>query len=190
MNVLPVGAVQTRTDSTFFAVLAVIAVVLGIGYVLGGLLTSTPWTQRFRATARPLAAAIATTAMLGSLYFSEVRELEPCRWCWYQRIAWYPLALILVVSVVRRDRNAHWYAWPLVVVGGVIASYHHLIERYPDLADESSCSLTVPCTAPYFRVWGQITIAAMSVMGFVSVALLLLVDRKYDRSYPTSKESQ
>jgi disulfide bond formation protein DsbB len=32
---------------------------------------------------------------LGSLFFSEVMQLQPCLLCWYQRIAMFPLVLVL-----------------------------------------------------------------------------------------------
>ncbi len=183
VNFSLLGASVTKPDTAFFAVLAIIAVVLGLAFLViwywvgncGAALAA-----RCGQYARPLAAAIASVATAGSLYFSEIREFEPCRWCWYQRIMWFPLALLLVVSVWKKDRTARRYMWPPVVVGIVIASYHHLIERYPDLADAASCNAAVPCTSPYFRVWGQITIAAMSLMGLVAIACLLWVDRAWD----------
>lgn len=188
-----IAAVPTRFDNAMFAVLALVAIVLAVAaFVISFLSGSDREPSRLHSVvgrgARPLAAAIASVAMLGSLYYSEVRHFEPCRWCWYQRVCWYPLAMVLVLSVIRRDGGARRYAWPLASVGLVIASYHHLIERYPDLADESGCSISVPCTAPYFRVWGQITIAAMSVMGFLSILLLLAVDRRWDRRLTSAKD--
>ncbi|NBY12413.1 MAG: disulfide bond formation protein B [Actinobacteria bacterium] len=54
----------------------------------------------FRPFARPLSAAIATTCMLGSLYFSEIVNYKPCRLCWMQRGAMYPLAIMLVIFTV------------------------------------------------------------------------------------------
>ena len=50
-----------------------------------------------------LAWAMATIAMLGSLYYSEVAGFPPCEYCWYQRIAMYPLVVILGIAMVRRD---------------------------------------------------------------------------------------
>ena len=49
------------------------------------------------------AAAIATVCTAGSLYLSEVAEFTPCKLCWYQRIAMYPSALLLVMAAARRD---------------------------------------------------------------------------------------
>ena len=45
-----------------------------------------------------LAFVTALTAMLGSLYYSEMAGFVPCTLCWYQRIFMYPLAVILLVE--------------------------------------------------------------------------------------------
>src|SRR5690606_23005038 len=42
----------------------------------------------------PLTLAVAGVATLGSLYFSEVADYVPCRLCWFQRVAMYPIALV------------------------------------------------------------------------------------------------
>src|SRR4051812_10965964 len=52
-----------------------------------------------------LAALVAVVATCGSLYLSEVAHFVPCTMCWYQRIAMYPLAPMLVVAAWRRDRG-------------------------------------------------------------------------------------
>ena len=44
-------------------------------------------------------------SMLGSLYISEIGNLIPCRYCWIQRIAMYPLALILSIAWLTRDKR-------------------------------------------------------------------------------------
>ena len=49
-----------------------------------------------------VAAVVALTATAGSLYFSEVAGFEPCALCWYQRIAMYPLVLILGIAAAAR----------------------------------------------------------------------------------------
>ena len=60
-----------------------------------------------------IAFLVAAVAMAGSLYFSEVANYMPCRLCWFQRIAMYPLAVILLVAAIRGDRGVRWYAVPL-----------------------------------------------------------------------------
>ena len=53
-----------------------------------------------------LAAAAALVGTLGSLYLSEVANFPPCRLCWFQRVAMYPLVVVLGVAGVRRDFGA------------------------------------------------------------------------------------
>src|SRR5207342_697395 len=76
----------------------------------------------------PLAFVVALIATLGSLYLSEVAHFVPCRLCWYQRIAMYPLPIILAVGWWKRDSGVRRYALPLAVVGACISVYHVLVE--------------------------------------------------------------
>jgi disulfide bond formation protein DsbB len=124
--------------------------------------------------ALPLAWLVAAGATLGSLYFSEVANYTPCRLCWYQRIAMYPLAVILLVAMLRRDRAVKWYAVPVAGIGAAISAYHYLIEWKPSF-DSGSCDVTVPCTIPWFRELGFVTLAFMAFAGFVAIITLLTV---------------
>ena len=134
--------------------------------------------------ARVVAATIAVVTMLGSLYYSEIVGYLPCELCWFQRIAMYPLSAILVVGVLRRDRAAHWYALPFVVVGAPLALYHWLVERVPSLAEGSSCSAFVPCNVPYFQELGYVTLAFMDMSAFLLIGALLLVGARSPASDP------
>ena len=69
----------------------------------------------------------AVVATAGSLYFSEVMDLQPCVLCWYQRILMYPLAAVLAVGILRRDRGIAAYVLPLTLLGLAIATYHNFI---------------------------------------------------------------
>ncbi|HEY7450977.1 MAG TPA: disulfide bond formation protein B [Candidatus Limnocylindria bacterium] len=121
-----------------------------------------------------LAWLIAATAMAGSLYFSEVAHLVPCALCWYQRIAMYPLAFILLVAAVRGDLGVRPYATVLAAVGAVVAAYHVLLQRFPNLPS-GSCSFEVPCSAIDLERFGFITIPVMALVGFVSILTLLWI---------------
>ena len=61
-----------------------------------------------------LVAAIATA---GSLFFSVVMDFVPCTLCWYQRIAMYPLAVILLIGFSQEDRKSITYALPFTIIG-------------------------------------------------------------------------
>ncbi len=118
---------------------------------------------------------VAAGATIGSLYFSEVAGFVPCRLCWFQRIAMYPLVPILLVGALRRDPGVRWYAVPLAAIGAAIAGWHTLIEWRPAL-DSGECELTGPsCTFVWFREFGFLTLASMALIGFLTVLILLLV---------------
>jgi hypothetical protein len=127
----------------------------------------------------PLTLAVGAVSMLGSLYFSEVADYVPCRLCWFQRIAMYPIALVALVALVRRDRGARWYLVPMAVIGAVISTYHYLIERGV-LNDSESCALFGPsCADVWFEEFGFVTLAFMALAGFVAVIVLNTVS--FDR---------
>jgi disulfide bond formation protein DsbB len=166
------------TATTFFALLA-LAVQLFLVAVLIAAAAPSLRTRMVRGLG-PLAfvgaTAIAAVSMLGSLYLSEVAHFIPCKLCWYQRIAMYPTALVLVVAAARRDRSIRPYAIGLCVVGALIALYHALIERFPSL-ESSTCDPTNPCSLKWVEKFGFVTIPVMALSGFLAIIALLFIDR-------------
>jgi len=122
--------------------------------------------------ANHIAAAIALTSMIGSLYFSEVVGYVPCALCWYQRVAMYPLGIALVIAAVRRDRSVRWYVVPAAGIGAVISLYHWSLERFPSL-DAGVCSVQVPCEFIWFEKFGFVTLAFMALTGFLAIITLV-----------------
>ncbi|MDE0584452.1 disulfide bond formation protein B [Planococcus sp. A6] len=55
---------------------------------------------------------VSLVAMLGSLYFSEVQGFIPCELCWYQRIAMYPLVLILGIATFTKGASLRFATLP------------------------------------------------------------------------------
>ena len=75
----------------------------------------------------------ATVATAGSLYFSEIMDLPPCSLCWYQRIAMYPLVIILALGIRRRDRSLPAYVLPLSLIGlAITRQATHSSDKKPD----------------------------------------------------------
>lgn len=120
-----------------------------------------------------LAFLVAATATAGSLYFSEVANYEPCRLCWYQRIAMYPLVVILLVAAIRGDRSVRWYAGPVAAIGMAVSTYHYVVEWNPSL-DAGACGLGPSCTAVWFRELGFISLALMALCGFAAILVLVV----------------
>ncbi len=122
-----------------------------------------------------LAWFIALVGMIGSLFFSDVMDLPPCVLCWYQRIAMYPLVLILGIGIVQRDARAKAYALPFGIIGLAISFYHNLL--YYGLITEAitPCSQGVPCTARQLELFGFISIPLMTLVAFSVIVLSLLI---------------
>lgn len=168
--------------STFFALLTVVAnltVLGGLFIYLGSPYNAAADRLRVRITtslgdgALTLAWLVALVATLGSLYYSEVANFIPCKLCWYQRIAMYPLALILGIAALKRDLNVRRYVVPMVAVGGAISIYHYVLQRWPNL-ETAACDPTAPCTATYVWKFHYISIPLMALSGFALIAVLLL----------------
>ena len=172
------------TVTLFFAMLAV-ALQVALVSVAFGFVVSASFRAAVIASIGPVAlwagAAIATVCTFGSLYLSEVAKFTPCKFCWYQRIAMYPAALILVLAAVRRDGAARRFVGPLAVVGAVVSSYHVLIERFPNL-ESGSCDPNNPCSLIWFEKFGYVTIPVMALTGFLGIVAVLLVHRAWERS--------
>ncbi|MCB1246711.1 MAG: disulfide bond formation protein B [Acidimicrobiia bacterium] len=169
-----------NTMATFFALAALAANVATVALVVMGLTgrgrDRSPF-EMLRGTILWLAGSVALAAMLGSLYLSEIAHLVPCRFCWFQRIAMYPLALILLMAAYRKDGMARLYAATLAVIGAGIAIYHRFLQAFPSL-DSGSCAAVGPaCTAALIEKFGFVTIPYMSMSGFLLILALLWADR-------------
>jgi disulfide bond formation protein DsbB len=183
---------NTETMQLLSALLALFAVggtlVLLVARLLSGRSVSAAnFVLAFRPVALPLAFMVAGFAMFGSLWFSEAANYNPCKLCWYQRIATYSLAIVFLVALVRRwaaarrvpagdafaaQREITPYAIVLAAVGTVVSTYHYLLEWNPTW-ESNVCSLDVPCTTIWFREFGFVSLPFMALCGFVSIIILL-----------------
>jgi disulfide bond formation protein DsbB len=124
-----------------------------------------------------LAWVFALLSVAGSLFFSEVMQLPPCVLCWYQRIAMYPLVLIIGTGILMRDVRMKLYAIPFALIGLAIAAYHNLL--YYGLIPESitPCTEGVPCNAVQIELLGFITIPLMGLAAFAAIAFCLMLHK-------------
>jgi disulfide bond formation protein DsbB len=170
---------------TTLGVLALVAVGLSVGLVVAlavargraGLSDALLGQER-----HPIGWAwgVALIAMAGSLYLSEIAHLIPCSFCWYQRIAMYPLVFVLGVGMLRGDTGVWRYGLPLAVVGLLIAAYHVTIQWLPSL-DVGACSVGAPCSGRYVAVFGFISIPTMAGAAVLLIISLLLLVRALER---------
>jgi disulfide bond formation protein DsbB len=172
---------STETGTLFLALLAVASQV-AIVAVAALAIASRPSLARLRDTlgaqALQLAFLVALVATLGSLWLSDGAHFVPCRLCWYQRIAMYPLAVILGVASLRRDVGVRVYALPVVAIGATISVWHMLVERFPTLESATSCDPANPCSLIWVERFGYLTIPTMALTAFTLIAVLLLLAPK------------
>jgi len=125
------------------------------------------------ASARHIALFAAWVATCGSLFFSEVLGWRPCALCWYQRILMYPLAMLLAIGIIRRDRGLHLYVLPFSIAGMCISLYHYLLIK-TDWFPPPACAVDVPCTVDYLNWFGFINIPFLALAAFLIITCMLL----------------
>jgi disulfide bond formation protein DsbB len=86
----------------------------------------------------------------------------------------YPLAVILGVAAYRRDFGIRRYAYPLVVIGAVLAAYQYVLQIRPSL-ESGFCGVDASCTERYVWQFGFISFPFMSLVGFAMIFTLLYV---------------
>lgn len=172
---------------TFSALLALVALAGGLITFLS-LVVRSSWADTWIATVREYGVwamcAITSTATVGSLYFSESVGYAPCKYCWYQRIAMYSIAIITLVAAVMKDNGIARYTIALAPLGLAVSVYHYLLE-WGVINQKSACSLDVPCTTIWFREFGFVTLCFMAGCAFIAViafSIALL------RAQPTSSQ--
>ena len=125
------------------------------------------WTPLF------LAWLIALLATAGALFLGEVMGMTPCVLCWYQRIAMFPLALILGVGLMEHDGRSVRYALPLAGAGWGIAVYHCLV--FWGVVSEGllPCGKGGSCADADVQVAGLVPIPLLSLIAFTAILALL-----------------
>jgi disulfide bond formation protein DsbB len=166
---------------TTLGVLAVVAFLAALGLLSGlgrtasrdGLRTALAGHER-----HPIAWAwvVSLIASMGSLYFSEIAHFIPCSLCWYQRIAMYPMVVVLGIGAIRGDTGVWRYGLPLAVLGAIISVYHLIIQWMPML-DVGACTGGVPCTGRYVAAFRVISIPTMAAAAFLLIIALLFLVR-------------
>ena len=121
---------------------------------------------------------VASVAVLGSLFFSEVMGHAPCVLCWYQRICMYPLVLVLPAGLFPFDRNIVRYALPLSLLGSLIAIFHLLLVAGYIPESIKPCVQGIPCTEVQAIWFGFVTIPLLSALSFLLISALLVLTHR------------
>jgi disulfide bond formation protein DsbB len=124
---------------------------------------ATFWTPLF------LAWLLALLATAGALFLGEVMGNTPCVLCWYQRIAMFPLVLVLGMGLFTSDPRSARYALPLAAVGWGIAAYHLMV--FWGVVSEGlvPCGKGSSCTDVDVQVAGVVPIPLLSLAAFTGI---------------------
>ena len=126
------------------------------------------------ALAPMIALLAAWVATAGSLFLSDVLGWVPCTLCWYQRILMYPLSIIMLVGLLRRERNLYQYVLPFSLAGAGVAGYHYALQK-TDWFPPPPCTSGVPCTVDYINLFGFVTVPFLALTAFLIVTAAMLV---------------
>jgi disulfide bond formation protein DsbB len=125
---------------------------------------------------------LVTIATLGSLFFSEVMDVPVCVLCWYQRIAMYPLVLILAIGLFPFDPRVTRYGMALSGVGWLIALFHVLLVAGIIPESAQPCVRGIPCSETHISLLGFLSIPALSLIVFTVIGTLLIYTHKLESS--------
>ena len=125
---------------------------------------------------------VVTIATLGSLFFSEVMDVPVCLLCWYQRIAMYPLVLILAIGLFPYDPGVVRYAGPLAGVGWLIALLQVLLVAGIIPENIEPCVRGIPCSEIHISLLGFLNIPLLSLFTFSLIGVLLIFTYRMESS--------
>jgi disulfide bond formation protein DsbB len=125
---------------------------------------------------------VVTIATAGSLFFSEVMKIPICELCWYQRVAMYPLVLILALSLFPYDPRVVRVAGALVAMGWLIALFQVLLVAGIIPEEIRPCVQGIPCSETHITLLGFLNIPTWSLLTFSIVGILLLFTHRIEKS--------
>ncbi len=133
-----------------------------------------------------VALAVAWSGVIGSLYYSEIAGWEPCSLCWWQRIALYPIAILLAIAVARsEERKLSPYIATFAAVGAAVSVYQIYLQFGPPAAEAlmNGCSIDggVSCTETYHVAFGYISMATSALSAFLVVLAGLHLAHRAER---------
>ena len=133
-------------------------------------------TARSSSGALYIAWLVALAATLGAFFAGEIMGQAPCTLCWYQRIAMFPLAVLLGIASYRGDHASWRYALPAAAIGWLVAGFHLLL--YYGLLPEGiePCGAGPSCSDASMLLFGvPLPLMSLTAFSLIIVALVPLV---------------
>ena len=122
---------------------------------------------------------LSTAALAGTLFLQYADNLAPCVLCWWQRVFMYPIPLISLIAILKRQTIADVadYILALSILGAAVALYQHLLQVLPQGA-LVPCDAAGDCAVRSVFEFGFVTLPWMSLTVFAITFVIALVARK------------
>jgi len=125
-----------------------------------------------RVHAPAVAFFVSLSAVLASLFYSEIAGFPPCSLCVVQRVFMFPLSLILLYAWVSGSRRTEGIALLVGLIGSGVAAYNWFIQLggtafVPCPPSGESCARI------FFTMFGYVTIPVMSLTAFALIVATL-----------------
>lgn len=138
----------------------------------------------------PLAFLMAAGATVASMFLSSVYDLIPCQLCWYQRMAMFPIPIVLGVAIIKRDHLVHWYALPFAITGAVISLYHSLLQWGVIGESSLTCDGTISCADAEVKLLGFLTVPFGAFLMFSGITIVLWLQKIYGKKITSDFKHQ
>ena len=116
-------------------------------------------------------------AFAGSMFYSNVIGFQPCSLCYWQRIFMYPILLLSIIALIKKDKLNSDYFLGLSGVGLLISAYHIYIQFIPNPLPCNVSGQGVSCTDNWVLEYGYITIPVMAATCFAWVFVVNLINK-------------
>ncbi|MBW7955054.1 disulfide bond formation protein B [Candidatus Gracilibacteria bacterium] len=126
---------------------------------------------------------ISGISIIGALTYEYIYYLDPCYYCWVERIFLFPLFLIGAISGIKNIEKNYFLIFIFSIIGLILTIYHTTLQylsMFSIASVDTKCSLTGPSCVGNdgVEVFGFITIPAMGVLTFISILILTFIIRK------------
>jgi disulfide bond formation protein DsbB len=119
------------------------------------------------------------SAVLLSLFYSNIVGFPPCELCWVERIFLYPQLILFSMELYKRDRSIVDFSIVFAILGSIVSIYHVYIENGG--SSSLGCAVLAPtnlnqvsCAFRYIYEFGYITMPIMALTLSLFIILILL----------------
>ena len=159
-----------------------IALQIGIVFVIIAWISKQSFLSLIAKHSTLILRVVFLASVIGSLVYSEIFDFAPCILCWYQRLAIFPITLLLFTGDLRRSALLRAQILIFSSIGFAIALFHRYIELFPGAGIEVCGTDGVSCDTLYVMQFGYITIPMMSVTVLGLGILLTLLAKRFPQT--------